>query len=387
MTNASTATERAPSSGSAVRLGGQLRDLLRPFRARLLIAAAAVLAAAALDLVPPLAIRHVIDAKLTAGRTDGLAALAGLYLAAVAGVQALAAAYGYLAATVAQRSLAVVRGRLFAHLLNLPAGYHDRTAVGDSISRCTADVDAIDDLFSSSAARLLGDTARLATVAVAMVLLSPAPTAAAALVLPPLILLSNALRRRVRDAEHDARITVGALNTQLQEDLSGVEVIRVFGREEQFTNRFRSALTNWLQAVNRSTRANAFYTPGVGLLAALVTALLLWLGAHRTLTAAGVSVGTLTAFVLLFARFFAPLTALGEEWQKVQAALALRAPNECSACWPCRSTRHPLAPRSPAPPQRNMAGRPNRATAAPRRSSTCRPSRSAISRARPCSTT
>lgn len=322
MKNSSTAAERARSSGATVRLGAQLRDLLRPFRGRLLIAAAAVLTAAALDLVPPLVIGHVIDAKLTAGRTDGLAALAGLYLAAVAGVHALTAAYGYVAATVAQLSLAVVRSRLFAHLLNLPAGYHDRTPVGDSISRCTADVDAIDDLFSSSAARLLGDMARLATVAVAMVLLSPALSVAAVLVLPPLILLSNALRRRVRDAERDARVTVGALNTQLQEDLSGVEVIRAFGREEQFTSRFRSALTNWLWAVNRSTRANAFYTPGVGLLAALVTALLLWLGAHRTLTAAGVSVGTLTAFLLLFARFFAPLTALGEEWQKVQAALA-----------------------------------------------------------------
>ena len=93
-------------------LRGHLAELLRPFRSRLLLAAAAVLAAAALDLVPPLVIRHVIDHRLTVGRTDGLAALATLYLSAIAGVQILTAAYGYLAATVAQRTLAVVRSRL-----------------------------------------------------------------------------------------------------------------------------------------------------------------------------------------------------------------------------------------------------------------------------------
>lgn len=310
-----------PANG-APSLRGQLPALLRPFRGRLLFAAAAVLAAAALDLVPPLVVRAVVDDQLAVGRTDDLLGLAALYLAAVSGVQLLTAGYGYLAATVAQRTLAVVRSRLFAHLLDLPAGYHDRTPVGDSISRCTADVEAIDDLFSSSAARLLGETTRLVTVAVAMLVLSPVLTAVAALVLPPLVLLTNALRRRVRDAEREARVAVGTLNTQLQEDLSGVEVIRAFGRQDAFTDRFRLALIGWLRAVNRSTRTNAFYTPGVGLLSALATALLLWTGASGALTGAGVSVGTLTAFVLLFARFFAPLTALGEEWQKVQAALA-----------------------------------------------------------------
>jgi ATP-binding cassette subfamily B multidrug efflux pump len=307
---------------SASGLRGQLPALLRPFRGRLLLAAAAVLAAAALDLVPPLVVRAVVDDQLTVGRTDDLLTLAALYLAAVSGVQLLTAGYAYLAATVAQRTLAVVRSRLFAHLLELPAGYHDRTPVGDSISRCTADVEAIDDLFSSSAARLLGETTRLVTVAVAMLVLSPILTAVAALVLPPLVLLTNVLRRRVRDAEREVRVAVGTLNTQLQEDLSGVEVIRAFGRQDAFTDRFRIALVGWLRAVNRSTRTNAFYTPGVGLLSALATALLLWVGARGVLTGAGVSVGTLTAFVLLFARFFAPLTALGEEWQKVQAALA-----------------------------------------------------------------
>jgi ATP-binding cassette subfamily B protein len=67
---------------------------------------------------------------------------------------------------------------------------------------------------------------------------------------------------------------------------------------------------------------NAFYAPVLGVLAAVVTALLLWLGGRDALGTVGVTVGTLTAFVLLFARFFAPLVNLGDEWQTVQGALA-----------------------------------------------------------------
>jgi ATP-binding cassette subfamily B protein len=312
------ASDRTP----AVRIGAELLALARPWRARLLLAAAAVLAAALLGLVPALIVRHVIDHNLTPHRTAGLAPAALGYLAVTAAAAALTAGYGYLAATVAQRSLAGLRTRLFSHLLRLPAGYHDQTPAGDSISRCTADIEAIDDLFSSSIATLLGQTAQLVTVAVAMLILSPVLTAAAAVFLPPVALFTNYLRHRIRDAERSTRAAVGLLNTRLQEDLSGVEVIRAFGRQAMFTGRFRLALAGWLRASNRATYWNAFYAPGLGLMSAVATALLLWLGGRGTLGAIGISLGTLTAFVLLFAQFIAPLINLGDEWQSVQAALS-----------------------------------------------------------------
>jgi ATP-binding cassette subfamily B protein len=318
------ATQEAATAQAApaVKVGAQLLTLARPWRARLLTAAALVMAAALLGLVPPLIVRHVIDHNLTPHGTAGLAPAALGYLAASAAAAVLTAGYGYLAATVAQRSLAGLRTRLFGHLLRLPASYHDQTPAGDSISRCTADIEAIDDLFSSSIATLLGQTAQLVTVAVTMLVLSPPLTAAAAVFLPPAALFTNYLRRRIRDAERDTRAAVGLLSTHLQEDLSGAEVIRAFGRQAMFTDRFRRALAGWLRATNRATYWNAFYAPVLGLASAVATALLLWLGGRGAFGAIGVSLGTLTAFVLLFAQFITPLINLGDEWQSVQAALS-----------------------------------------------------------------
>jgi ATP-binding cassette subfamily B protein len=308
------ATERVP-------LGPPLRALVSPWRHRLIAVAAGVLAAAVLDLLPPLIIGRIVN-QLTAGTARDLPAAASLYLAAVAAVQILTAGYGYLAATVAQRALATLRTRLFAHLLALPTDYHDRTPTGDAIARATADVETIDDLFSSSIVTLLGETVRLITVTAAMLWLSPVLTLTAAVVIPPVAVLSGYLRRRIRSAERATRTAVGDTTTRLQEDLAGVDVIRAFGRQDQFSQRFRTALHRWLAAANTSTRYNAFYAPALAILSAIATALLLRIGGGGAAHAAGISIGTLTAFVLLFARFFAPLINLGDEWQNVQAALA-----------------------------------------------------------------
>jgi len=314
-------TPTVPASPAA-RIGPGLRELARPWQARLMLAALTVIAASAAGVVPALVVRDVIDHNLTPHRTSGLPAAAVLYLAATALAAVLTAVYGYLAATVAQRSLAGLRTRLFAHLLALPASYHDATPVGDSISRATADVEAIDDLVSSSAATLLAETISLVTTLAAMTALSPVLTALSLLAVPPVAILTGYLRRRIRDAERATRTAVATLNTQLQEDLSAAEVIRAFGRQDAFVDRFRRALTRWLTAANRSTYYNAFYAPGLGVLSVSATALLLWAGGTGVLDAAGVSLGTLTAFVLLFAQFFTPLMNIGDEWQTVQAALA-----------------------------------------------------------------
>jgi len=89
-----------------------------------------------------------------------------------------------------------------------------------------------------------------------------------------------------------------------------------------FTHRFRETLHAALLAYNRSTVYSALYTPIMAILAGIVTALLLWAGTRDELAAWGITVGTLTAFILLFQRFFKPITDLGDQWQTVQAALS-----------------------------------------------------------------
>ncbi len=102
-----------------------LVSLLVPRRGSVMLVGVLVLVAAAVELVPPLVIRDILDRHLTVGQSDGLPALALLYLLGTAAMQAMTFLYGYLAAAVAQGVLSDLRTRLFAHLQRLPASYFD----------------------------------------------------------------------------------------------------------------------------------------------------------------------------------------------------------------------------------------------------------------------
>jgi ATP-binding cassette subfamily B protein len=183
-------------------------------------------------------------------------------------------------------------------------------------------VDTIDTLFSSGIVSVISDLFRLLSISAAMILLSPFLTTVATVVIPPVYFVTRAFRTRVRDAERDTRKATGMVNVRLQENLGAVEVIRAFGRERAFAARFVLELKTMLRAFNRSNLFSTFYSPMMAQLSACAAAILLYAGASGSVSGRGISVGTLTAFVLLFQRFFKPIIALGDDWQTVQSALA-----------------------------------------------------------------
>jgi len=245
-----------------------------------------------------------------------------LYLGATVAAQLLNFVAVYLIAVAAQGALHALRVRLVDRLHRLPLSYYDRTPLGDMISRCTADVETVDTLFSTGVITLVANLVRLLTAAVAMVVRGQPLTLIAMLVVPPLVVITRTFQVRVRAAERRNRRAIGVLNTHLQETLGGVEVIRAFGCEATFIARFRMALREALAAFNRATVYSAIYSPIMALLSASAIALLLWAGTGAGAASWGITIGTLTAFVLLFQRFFEPITSLGDDWQTVQSALS-----------------------------------------------------------------
>ncbi len=319
----------------------QVWTMLVPWRWSLMLVVVTVLVGAVVELAPPLLVQQIVDAHLKLGRAEGLLWLATLYLGATAAVQGLGFVTEYLTAIIAQGVLRRLRVRLFAHLQTLPLSYYDHTPLGDTISRCTADVDTVSTLFTSAApggavassgggqggtsgATVLMGIVRLGTIAAALLALSPWLAVLAALTVLPVAWATRYFQVRVRAAERASRQAVGLQTTHLQEMLGGVEVIRAFGSEATFIARFRAALHDGLLAHNRTTVYSALYIPLMVILSALAMALVLWVGAsdQGLRVALDLSLGRLTAFVLLLQRWFVPIMSLGNEWQTVQAALA-----------------------------------------------------------------
>ena len=243
----------AELSPSRVRVGNRLAALLRPRRRLFAVIVVLVLAGSSFELLPPTLVRWIVDEHLTIGKGEGLLLLGFLYLGATALGQGLAFVYGYIAASAAQGILSRLRVQLFGHLQRLPASYFDRTPLGDPISRCTSDIDTLDAMFTSGVAALVANLMRLLVIAVAMVILSPALSLVAMVVLPPLIVVTRFFQVRIRDAERANRRAIAEMNTHLHEALRGVEVIQAFRREASQVAGFRKVLQRVLGASNRAT--------------------------------------------------------------------------------------------------------------------------------------
>lgn len=299
----------------------RLLSFLRPYRWPALGAVLLLLAISALALVGPVLTRRALDVAVPARDSGLLLTLAGLLLGALLLEFVLDYAQTVLTTWIGQRVMRDLRLALFGHLQRLSLAFFDRNPVGRLMTRVTSDVETLNELFSSGVVTVFGDLFTLAIIMVAMVLIDWRLALVAFAVIPVMWLTARTFRRSVRDAFRDIRLQVARLNSYLQERLSGIRVVQLFGRERASSEEFAGINREHLAAQLRSVTIYAVFFPVVELLTAVALALLLWYGGLRHL-AGTVTIGTLAAFIQWTRRFFQPLQDLAEKFNLLQSAMA-----------------------------------------------------------------
>lgn len=303
---------------------GLLRRLLvylRPYRLPVAGAVALLLAAAGLTLVGPALTQRALDLAIPRRDVALLATLAAVYFAAL--LIEFLADYGQTLLTtyIGQRVMYDLRLELFRHLQRLSIPYFDRHPVGRLMTRVTADVETLNELFSSGVVTVFGDVFTLGAIMVMMLAMDWRLALVAFAVIPLVWLTASVFRRMVRQAFRDIRVRLARLNSFLQEHLSGMRVVQLFNREAAAARQFDALNRDHLNAHLRSITIYAVFFPVVELLTAVALALLLWYGGLRTLDGT-LTVGVLAAFVQLTRRFFQPLQDLSEKFNLLQSAMA-----------------------------------------------------------------
>jgi ATP-binding cassette subfamily B multidrug efflux pump len=303
------------------RLMRRLLFYLRPYRALLAGAIAVLLAGALLALAGPLFTRKVIDVALPA-RDTGLVMRLALLLAAALLIQfALEYAGTMLTSLLGQRVMRDLRVQIFTHLQRLSIPFFDRTPVGRLITRVTSDVEALNELFTAGVVAGVGDLFTLGVIGVVMLIIDWRLALAAFAVIPFVVLTSHFFRKNVRSAYRDIRTRLARINAFLQERLTGMRVVQLFGREAHEARRFDELNRSHLDAHLRSITVYALYFPAIELLTSVALASLIVAGADRV-AANTLTVGTVAAFLQFVRRFFQPLQDLSEKYNILQAAMA-----------------------------------------------------------------
>ncbi|HEV3457018.1 MAG TPA: ABC transporter ATP-binding protein [Thermoanaerobaculia bacterium] len=329
-----------------------MRRLLRyvlPYRLMTAGAVALILVSSALQLVGPLATAVALDlfvrppqaraaslssasllvrdALLARGidpahvQTQGLAVVSVVFIASLLLTFLTIYAEGYVMMLIGQYIMYDLRNQIFGHLQRLPIAFYDRNPIGRLVTRVTTDVDALNEMFTSGLVELLGDVLLLAGIVVVLFWLDWRLALVAFSIVPLLALLTGWFRAGVRQAFRDVRVKIAAINAFLQEHVTGMPVVQLFGREARAYAEFVEINDRHRVANVRSIFYYAVYFPGVELITALGVGLLIWVGGGQALAGA-VSLGALIAFLQYAQRFYQPLSDLSEKYNILQGAMA-----------------------------------------------------------------
>src|SRR5215213_2170178 len=265
------------------RLLRRLLVYLKPYRGLTVLAVLLLLSGAALALVGPLLTQRALDVAIPARNTGLLGTLAVLFLSAL--LLEFVVEYGQTLLTtyLGQRVMYDLRMQIFDHLQRLSISYFDRNPVGRLMTRVTSDVETLNELFSSGVVTVFGDVFTLLAIMTMMLLVDWRLALVTFAVIPLVWLTARIFRRRVRQAFGDIRVRLARLNAYLQERLSGMRVIQLFGREQDSAAQFATLNRDHLQAHLLSITVYAVFFPVVEFLTAVASALLLYYGGLRTL--------------------------------------------------------------------------------------------------------
>ncbi|WP_254461241.1 ABC transporter transmembrane domain-containing protein [Xanthomonas sacchari] len=312
-------TPSADQAKSLRRLGS-LRTLWPFVRRRrgLLIAwlvALAISSSATLSL--PVAVRQMIDHGFSdSSRINQSFAL----LFAVALVLAVATATRfYFVSLLGEKVVADLRERLYAHLIGLHAGFHDRNRSGELVSRLSADSELLRGVIGSTMSVALRSTVTAIGSVVMLCVTSPHLAAYTLLGIPLAVLPIVLGARRLQKISRASQDRVADANTLAAETLGAVRTVQAYAREGYERGRFGEALAQTVAVARRRVGAQAMITAAAIVLIFGAIVLVLWSGAHEV-AAGELSAGALGQFVLYAMFGGGSVASLAEVWNDLQRA-------------------------------------------------------------------
>jgi ATP-binding cassette subfamily B multidrug efflux pump len=318
--------DEVEARGYDARLMRRLLAWLRPYRWQVAAAVGLLLVMTPLELAGPWLIKLAIDRVVSPGAAGfgsglGLWAIGLLFLLSALLLLGVRFVQAYLTRWVGQRAMLDLRTALFSRTLRLPLARFDRTPVGTLMTRVGSDVEVLNEMFSSGVVDVFGDVALLLGIVGVMLWMNPRLALIAFTVIPILFAATMMFRGRVRRAFRVIRQKVAAMNARLQETITGIGVIQLFGREPANRARYEQVVGEHQAAYERAIFYYAVFFPAVEVIGALATALILWYGGGKV-AAGAMTVGSLVAFLEYGRRFFTPVQDLSEKYNILQSAMA-----------------------------------------------------------------
>ncbi|MDB5240332.1 MAG: antibiotic transporter ATP-binding protein, partial [Spirosoma sp.] len=298
----------------------RLYAFLKPYQMRFYSLIGIIMLAACLAPLTPLLIRYTIDNVIAEGDYQRLTLMLILMIGVLV-VQAIVQfSNTYLSGWLGQYVIRDIRVQLYRKILQLRLKFFDNTPIGRLVTRSISDVETLADVFSEGMAAIAGDILQLILI-IAVMFYTDWRLAAISLSTIPLMLFSTyVFKEKIKTSFNEVRTAVANLNSFVQEHITGMNIVQIFGSEKIEEEKFRTINDEHRRANIRSIWYYSIYYPVADIISAVAVGLVVWYGARQVISS-DVTFGTITAFVMFINLFFRPIRMLADRFNTLQMGI------------------------------------------------------------------
>ncbi len=311
-----------PGAGTTFALLGRFWSFARPHKRWIGFGMATIPFVAAMTTLRPLLLKHAVDVNIPAADTLGLRLTGMLFMAAVVAEFLCQAVQVYALQRAGHQTISDVRRKVFDHVLRLPNAFFDKNALGSLLTRTTSDVEALSETLTFGVFTIVTDVVMILSILVAMFVLSPLLAAITLTLAPVLVFLVRYVGAVLRRLQLEVRKAQAAQNGFLAEQLTGVTVVQLFGREPGARDEYGRLGDRYLKATKQANILDALLYSVMDGISAFAIALLIWFAAPDVAETGLISLGLLFAFVDYLQRIFVPIREFSGKLASIQRAAA-----------------------------------------------------------------
>ncbi|MGC4022725.1 MAG: ABC transporter ATP-binding protein [Cyclobacteriaceae bacterium] len=313
------------SSGNIIdfKVLRRIMQFVTPYRGRFYLVIALTFILGILTPLRPILIQYTIDKDVQYGNYWGMVNIMLILLVLLVLQSVIQYAHTYISGRVAQSVLRDIRTKLYSHIVHLQLQFFDKTPIGRLVTRTISDVETLADVFSEGLAAMASDLLQIIFILIAMFVIDWRLALISLSTIPLMILATYVFKEKIKVAFNDVRNAVSNLNAFVQEHITGMGIVQIFGSEKKEFEKFKAINKDHRDSNLRSVLYYSVYFPVAEIIAAMGTGLLVWYGAKGAINpdVTGITLGKLVSFIMFIQLFFRPIRMIADRYNTLQMGI------------------------------------------------------------------
>ena len=297
----------------------RLAPLIRPHRARFLLAMFSLFMASGVTLIYPAAARKAVDVGMGSATSHDLDLIVGGLCVVFVVNAGLVWLRHYSISWLGERVVADLRGLVFDRVLTLPLGWFHERRSGELVGRLASDVTVIEGVVGSELSMALRNGLQMVGAMILLFVIDVKLTLLMLAIVPPIVFTTMFFGKRIRSMTRDVRDQLANVSGQVQESIGAIQTVQSFVREEHEAARYRAGVEGAFEKTLELVRARSWFYSTSMTAGYIGIAAVIWLGG-RALIHKELSAGDLTSFFLYTFMVAGALAELSSLWGSLQRA-------------------------------------------------------------------